>query len=347
MTTQSLIIKIFTRLNKLKLLIFLAGLLMAALLYFYAKKIPIIYSVKSSVFPLTAGPEKNSASSKLSELIGGSSGAKSLSEEANVNIEEVAKSRKTREAVAAEKVSSLQNKTVAELLINEFNLRKKFYTRAIKMPTSEGELISRGASLLKDSYTVKFNKNSLLEVNFSSTNEMLVTPISYFLINKISTFYTELKVKKAQFDFDFTEKKVDSFERVLKAFDNERVELNNTTLFVKPNKLQYSIPKENLENSKLQVLAQRNGAASNREEALWRRQKVTPIIEILDKPEPPFDEIKTSKILYALGGFILGCILFSLLFIAGLLYKFVNHQLNQTISEKLTEPVSSTTVSVP
>jgi hypothetical protein len=342
-TTQVLIIKIFTRLRKLKLLIILGGVLIATLLYMYAKKIPTVYSVRSSVFPLTSGPEKNSTSTKISELIGASSGSKSLTEEANVNIEEVAKSRKTREAVVEEKITALQNKTIAELLINEYNLRKKFYAPLITIPTSKEELISKGAKLLKDNYTVKFNKNSLLEVNFSSTNEKLVTPVSYILINKISTFYTELKIKKAQFDFDFTEKKVDSLQRVLNEFDRDRIKLNNTTLFVKPNKLQYVIPKENLESDKLQVLAQRNGAASNREEALWRKQKVTPIIEILDKPEPPYDEVKPSKILYALIGFIVGCILFSLLFIVGLLYKYANNQLKQTIAEKLKEPALNTT----
>ncbi len=342
MTTQALAIKIFNRLRKLRFVILLGGLLISALFYFYAKRVPTVYSVKSSVFPLTSGPEKNSSTSKLSELIGASSGSKSLTDEANVNIEEVAKSKKTREAVAGEKIETCDNKTVAELLIDEYNLRKSFNANPIKRPNSETELRSIGAALLKDNYIVKFNKNSLLELTFTNTNEKLISPISYILINKISQFYTELKVKKAQFDFDFTTKKVDSFERILNSFDNRRVVLNNTTLFVNPNKLQYNIPQENLENDKLQVLAQRNGAASNREEALWRKQKVTPIIEILDKPEPPFDKVKPSKILYALVGFVVGCILFSFLFIVGLLYKFTNHQVQQTIAEKLAEPELNT-----
>jgi hypothetical protein len=341
-TSQSLTIKAFERLRKFKFVILFGGLIMAGLLYMYAKKIPVVYSVKSTLFPLTAGPEKNSTSSKLSELIGASGGAKSLTDEANVNIEEVAKSRKTREAVAEQKVESCDNKTIAALLIEEYNLRKAFYAPPIKKPTSETELRSVGASLLKDNYTVKFNKTNLLEVVFSSTNEKLITPVSYSLIGKIKEFYTQLKVKKAQFDFDFTERKVDSLDKVLSTYDKRRITLKNTTLFVKPNKLEYTIPQENLENDKLQVLAQRNGAASNREEALWRMQKVTPIIDMMDSPEPPFDTVQPSKILYALVGFIVGCILFSLLCIAGLLYKFTTHQVQQTIAEKLSEPMPVT-----
>ena len=183
----------------------------------------------------------------------------------------------------------------------------------------------------------------MLEIVFSSTNEKLISPVSYLLINKISQFYIELKIKKAQFDFDFTTKKVDSLDGELLKSDRKIINLSNTTLFVRPKKVQYTIPQENLENSKLQVLAQRNGAASNREEALWRMQKATPIISIMDTPEPPFDVVKPSNILYGMVGFVIGCILFSLLFIVGLLFKFTNHQVKQTIAEKLAEPELNTT----
>ncbi len=340
MTTQELLQKIFRRLSNNKLWVFLGGLLFAALLFLYARSVPAVYSVKSSVYPLTAGPDDKSATSKISELLGGSSNTKTLSDEANVNIEEVGRSRRTREAVVSERLSIFGNKTIAQILIEDYNKYKSFYKPALKMPSTDPEIISLGASLIKDYYTVKFNKNSLLEMGFSSSNEKLITPTSLILIDKISQFYKELKIKKAQFDFDFTQKKVDSLEMVLRKYDNQRINLNNTTLFVQPGKLQYIVPRENLENNKLLVLAQRNGAASNREEALWRKQKVTPIIEILDAPEPPFAVSKPSTILYAGGGFVLGCIIFSLILIAGILYKF----LNKTVQNKLAVTLYDSTV---
>ncbi len=339
MTSQAFTLKIFRRLNKLKYLIFLGAIGIAILMYFYAKKIPAVYSVRSTVFPLTSGPDKNSTTSKISELIGAGGGSKSLTEEANVNIEEVARSKKTREAVAGEILPNYSNKLVADALIDEYNKHKKFYEPSVERPKTETELRAVGAELLKNAYLVKFNKNSLLEVTFSSTNKDIITPISYILINKISQFYTELKVEKAQFDFDFTQRKVDSLEKLLSSFDKKQIEYNNTTLFVRPSKLKYSIPKENLENDRLQVLAQKNGAASNREEALWRIQKVTPIIKILDKPEPPFDVNKPTKLIYAIIGFFVGAILFSFLFVAGIVFSFANKQMNTAISEKLKEPI--------
>jgi hypothetical protein len=184
----------------------------------------------------------------------------------------------------------------------------------------------------------------LLEIVFTSTNEKLIKPGSLVLIDKISQFYKELKIKKAQFDFDFTQKKVDSLERVLRKFDNQRIYLNNTTLFVQPGKLQYTVPKENLENNKLLVLAQRNGAASNREEALWRKQKVTPIIEILDAPEPPFNVTKPSNILYGIIGFMIGCLIFTIFSLSDIIYRYLNFEVKKKLNHPAVEisPVSTT-----
>ncbi len=331
MTSQDLIRKILRRLGKFKLLVFAGGLCIGVLLYFYAKKQPVMYTVRASVFPLTASADGGGAS-KLSELIGGSGGStKSLSDEATINIEEVAKSRATKEAVVAERIQKLANKSIAQLLIENYNRTKSFFAIKIEVPKYDSALIYTGASLLENMYTAKVNKNSLLEVYFNCADERLVTPVSYMLIDKISAFYKELKIKKAKFDFDFTEKKVDSLQGVLNKYDRQQIQLSNTTLFVPDGRLEYEIPKQNLQNDRLRVAGQRNGAASNREEAMWRLQKVTPIIEILDKPEPPYKETKPSGLIYGAVGFIMGCILFSLLLIAGILYKYFNTQVNKAI----------------
>ena len=344
MTTKELINNIINRLKRAKIIILLGGIGISILMFFIAKNTPAIFSVKSTLYPLTAAPDASSATSKLTELIGGGGNSKTLSDDANVNIEEVAKSRRTREAVVSERLAIFGNKTIAQILIEDYIKYKSFYEPALKMPSTEPEIISLGAGLLKDYYIVKFNKNNLLEIVFTSTNEKLIKPGSLVLIDKISQFYKELKIKKAQFDFDFTQKKVDSLERVLRKFDNQRIYLNNTTLFVQPGKLQYTVPKENLENNKLLVLSQRNGAASNREEALWRKQKVTPIIEILDAPEPPFIEARPSKIMYAIIGFLTGCLIFSLFSVTGIIYRYLNLEVKKKLSDPVVQisPVSTT-----
>ncbi len=343
MTSQDLIKKILYKLGRFKWLIFLGAVCMAVLLYLYAKKQPVVYTVRASVFPLTASADGGGAS-KLSELIGGTGGStKSLSDEATINIEEVAKSRATKEAVVAERIQKLSNKSIAQLLIENYNRTKSFFARAIEIPKYDSALIYTGASLLGNMYTAKVNKNSLLEVYFNCADQRLVTPVSYILIDKISSFYKELKIKKAKFDFDFTEKKVDSLQNILNKYDRQQIQLSNTTLFVPDGRLEYEIPKQNLQNDRLRVAGQRNGAASNREEAMWRLQKVTPIIEILDRPEPPFTESKPSGMIYGAAGFVLGCILFSLIFIWGILYNYFQTQINKAIFADSTGTVANTT----
>lgn len=343
MTTQELIKNIFFRLSRLKIVILLGGVLIGTLLYVYALSMPLVYSVTSTVFPLSAGAENSSASSKLSELLGGGGSTKSITEEASVSIEEVGKSKKTTEAVVTQRLPAYGNKRIAEILIEEYNKHLPFGVPPIRIAQTDSANIISGSQILKNNYVVKFTKTSLLEITFSSTDPNLLSPVSYILIDRISQFYKELKSKKAKSDFDFTEEKVDSLQRVLSGYDRRRIIQSNTTLFVQPGKLQYTIPKENLENDKLRVLAQRDGAAGNREDALWRLQKVTPIIEILDKPQPPYTVTKPSKMTYGLAGFLLGIFLFAFASIAGLLYQYLNQHMKELIGDKYPEVNTTTT----
>ena len=311
-------------------------MLMAVLLYLYAKRVSPIYSVRATVFPLTTGQDNNSASSKLTELLGGSAGNKSLSEEANVNIEEVGRSKKTRDAVVSARLPRYGNKTVAEVLIKEYNDHRSFLVSPISISKFEQDIIDIGSELLKNASVIKFNKNSLLEISFSSTDKELLVPVDNLIIDKVSQFYSELKREKAAADLQFIESKVDSIERVLNKYDRQRVAISNKTLFVPKAKLEYSIPKENIENDKLRVLGQKAGAASNREEALWRLQKVTPIVKVLDRPGPPFAVLRPSAGLYAAAGFFIGCLLFAFASIANLIYRYINRMVHNAIDDKPT-----------
>ena len=105
----------------------------------------------------------------------------------------------------------------------------------------------------------------------------------------------------------------------------------NGTRFVPKDRIEFSIPKENLINAKERGVRQRDALSNNREEALWRLQKATPIIQILDKPERPFDRTSPSAMIYAIGGFILGCILGILLLVSPILYKYMQEEMNKAI----------------
>ncbi len=331
MTTNELIKKIFLKINRLKLVILIGGLLIALLFFMIAKNAKTDYTSSASVFPLTASNDNSSANSALSSILGITDAPKSFSQEASINIVELALSRNTREAVAMERLPEMGNKRIAELLIDNYNEKRWFFSKAIKMPSDTVKLAAIGGDLLKGGILAKINKNGILELNFSNSKEELVSPVSYILIDKISEFYKDLKIKKAKLDYEFTIRKIDSLDIVLNSFDKKAIQMANTTLFVPSERIEYSIPKENLASQKEWVTRQRDASANNREEALWRLQKVTPIIATLDKPDAPFDIKKPSSIIYGAIGFFLGILFTAFLLIAGLLYKYAKSEMHRAV----------------
>ena len=323
MNYKQLIRAVFLRLSGLKYIILIIGLLFSAITFFYCKKLPTVYTSRATVFPLNASNDNANAASALTSMLGLSETPKSFIQEASINIVDLAQSRNTREAVALERLPEMGNKTIAELMINEYNKNKPFYKQKIIVSSSIQTLAATGGNLLNEGFFAKINKNGILEINCSATDVKLVGPISNVFVDKISGFYKELKIRKAKLDYDFMTLKVDSLETVLASFDSKAIGMSNTTMFVAPDKLQFQLPKENLGTNKSRVMRQRDLATDNREEALWRLQKVTPIIAILDKPDPPYDAQKPSSVIYAAIGFFLGITLSVLLLSIGLIYSYI------------------------
>jgi hypothetical protein len=328
-SSGELIVKILKRLKKFRFVILLAGLGLGGLFYWYAKKTKTIYTSRATVFPLTNSSDNANMNSTLSGILGISEAPKSFSSEASINIIELALSRNTREAVAMQKLPAFGNKTIAELLIANANADNG--KKNAKIPTDTNTLANIGGTILKAGINANINKNGVLVLTFSSTNEKLVSPISYAFVDKISDFYRELRIGKAKLDFDFTIKKVDSLDVELKKIDKRAIDLANSSYFTPTDRLEYNIPKDNLNALKERTTRQRDVAANNREEALWRLQKQTPIIKILDKPDPPFDKKESSKILFSIIGFALGLVLTTVLFAGGLVVKYIEGELQKAI----------------
>lgn len=313
--------EIVLQLFRKRILILSVGLIAGFAMCLYAFTRPKTYIAKATVFPLNNTNESASATNAITSLLGLSEIPKSFSAEASINIIELAKSRNAREAVAMQRIPALKNKTVAESLIELHNQQKLFFLPAIKTPQNPAELAAKGAELLEEDLVPKLNKNGILEITFTCTNEIMAEKVAYAFIQKIAGFYKELRIKKALLDYQFMASKVDSLDKVLNAFDAKVVGISNRTLFVAPEKLQYQLPKENVSTEKARVMQQRAVSVSNREDALWRLQKATPIIEILDKPNPPFDFNKPSAILFGLVGLLLGIILTAVFSVSGLVYR--------------------------
>jgi hypothetical protein len=323
--------EILRKISRKKALIIITGFILAVLLFFIARSIKTEYTSKATVFPLTNPSDNALSTSSLSSLLGVSDAPKSFSSDASINIIELALSRNVRESVAAERLPEYGNKMIAELVIQEENSKKPFFSKKIKLPDDSAACVILGGELLMPAINAKMNKNGVLELYFTSSDFGLVKPVSDILVSKISQFYINLRIEKATEDYNFIVKKIDSVQNVLDHLDAKAIQLSNTTVFTPVDRLEYSIPKDNLSDEKLRVAHERDININNREEALWRLQKVTPIIATLDKPNPPFDTEKPSSIIYAIIGFIVGCFIATIIAISGLLYKYVKAEIYKTV----------------
>ncbi len=330
MSTQELSISIYQRLKKAKVVIIVVSILVSAALIIYAKQTPVTYTSKASVFPLTSSNDNSANSSTLSVLLG-SETSKSFSEDASINIIELALSRTTREEVAAIRDSSMGNKTIAELLLNDINNHRVWFERKVKTPQNEFALITWAADVLKDNLTATVNKNNMLILTYTGRSPQLVHIISYGFINKISLFYIQLKQEKAKRDFEFATSKVDSLKRIMNAKDHQLIAIDKTTLFTNTSKLQFRVPTENLIADKEMIREQYATAVANQQNAAYKLQKATPVIKVLDKPEPPYDIENHSAILFGLIGLFAGALLASLFFASRILLKFLKDELHKAI----------------
>jgi uncharacterized protein involved in exopolysaccharide biosynthesis len=330
MTTQELTTSIFQRLKKVRLIIIAVAVAAALALVLYAKQKPVTYTSRSSVFPLTSGNDNNATSSTLSALLGTET-TKSFSDDASINIIELAQSRTTREEVASIRDSSMGNKTIADLLIDDINNHRGWFESKVKKPANEYALIIWAGQVLKNGLNASINKNNMLILSYTGRSPDLVRIISYGFIDKISLFYIQLKQEKALRDFEFATSKVDSLRTVMNTKDNQLIAIDKRTLFTNTAKLEFRVPTENLLADKQMIRQQYAQAVANQQNAAYKLQKATPLIKILDRPEPPYDVENKSAVLFGLTGLFAGIILTSLLFVSGIILKFARHEINKAL----------------
>ena len=337
MNSIELIKQLLNRLKKFSWLILIIAAGFGGFFYYMAKQSIVMFTSKATVFPLN-GTAETSPGSTISSLLGLGDATKSFTGDASINIVELATSRRTREAVAMVRIPSMQNKTVSELMIEEHNRHVGFMQNTrIEPPTDSLTKINIATSLLKGAFIAKINKNGILELFFTNSNQKLVREVSYIYIDKLSEFYIDLKKKKAQIDFEFAVKKADSLLFVLNRLDKQAIALDESTFFTNETLKRYSLPKSNLAQDKATVQSQYYYAVNNRESAAYRLQKETPIIEPLDRPEPPYDAAQKSAMIYTFIGLILGSIIGILLVSWKVINKYLGEELNKAI-EKASKP---------
>ncbi len=335
MSSQELTIEFIARVKKHKVFILCAALFFTAVFVIYALKTPITYTSTATIFPLTAGGDNTSASSALSALFnGGDNSNNSFTDEASVNIIELALSRTTRDEVVSMKDTARGNKTIAELLIEDINNHRSFLEPKIEIPANHFSLIAKAAKILKDQLTATINKNNSFVLTCTGRSPELVRTISYGFINKISEFYIDLKREKAKRDFEFATSKVDSLRGVMHSKDNQLIAIDKKTLFTNTDKMEFRVPTENLITEKQMLRQQYAVAVANQQNAAYKLQKATPVMKVLDYPEPPYDVQKRSPVIYGFIGLLIGLIFSIGYFTLGLFIRYAKEEANKAIYGK-------------
>jgi uncharacterized protein involved in exopolysaccharide biosynthesis len=331
MSSQELTIEFIARIRKHKVSIGCAAIIFATALVIFALKTPVTYTSTSTIFPLTAGNDNNSASALSALFSGGDNSNNSFTDEASVNIIELALSRTTRDEVASMKDSARGNKTIAELLIEDINDHRSFLEPKIEIPSNHFSLVAKAAKILKDGLTATINKNNSFVLTYTGRSPEMVRTISYGFIDKISKFYIDLKREKAKRDFEFATGKVDSLRGVMHSKDNQLIAIDKRTLFTNTDKMEFKVPTENLITEKQMLRQQYAVAVANQQNAAYKLQKATPVMKVLDDPEPPYDVQKRSPIVYGIIGFFLGLILSTGYFSFRLFIRYATEELNKAI----------------
>jgi hypothetical protein len=208
------------------------------------------------------------------------------------------------------------------------------------------KLITWSAKVIGSGITASFNKNNSFILTYTGRSEELVKIISYGIIDKISQFYIDLKSDKARRDYEFASRKVDSLRRVISAKDNMLISNNRRSLFTNQDRLEYSMPNENLLADKQMIRNQYAQAVSTQQSAAYKLQKDTPIIKVLDKPEPPFDRKSRSPVLYGLIGFITGSLIVGSVLISSLIFLYVRQEASIAMFGTSYQTTTTTTASV-
>jgi uncharacterized protein involved in exopolysaccharide biosynthesis len=311
------------------LIIGMVSLLGAALGFWYATKQRPIYTASLSFALEEEGAGASAAMGLASQLgidIGGTSSGGAFK---GANVLEIFKSRLMIQKALLEPVSLENNKqSLAELYIeaNEWRKawKKKANLRKLEFPVHASQLTRTQDSILgliyekliKSELTVgqKDKKNSIINVDVKSKDELFAKQFTETLAVIVSDFYVETKSKKAKQNLAILERQRDSIRVALNS-SLTGVAVSNDEVFG----LNPALNVRRVPGIKKEVDVQANSAiltelVKQTELARINLRKETPLIQVIDKPILPLKKEKFGK----LKGLVIGGLLAAFL-VTGLL----------------------------
>lgn len=310
------------------LIIGVVSLLGAALGFWYATKQRPIFTASLSFALEEEGAGASAAAGLASQLGLDISGASSGGAFKGANVLEIFKSRLMIQKALLEPVSQNPNKSLAEVYIDANEWRKawkeKKNLRNLQFPVHATDLSRMQDSvlgviydkLIKAELTVgqKDKKNSIINVDVKSNDELFAKQFTETLADIVSDFYVETKSKKAKQNLAILERQRDSIRVALNS-SLTGVAVSNDEVFG----LNPALNVRRVPGIKKEVDVQANSAiltelVKQTELARINLRKETPLIQVIDKPILPLKKEKFGK----LKGLVIGGLLAAFL-VTGLL----------------------------
>ena len=222
----------------------------------------------------------------------------------------VLNSRRLSEMVAADSVMLEDTLVLLADIIREQNQPsfsfKQLFQSLKKKPSLHGKIVSAG-KIIKSKLKAESTDAGFIKMDFSFFSVKMTEVISHAYINALQEYYLDQKTEKARKNFNFYSNLADSIKNELDK-TAARVALfedRNKNLVLARKRIE--IAEDQIKLSNLQEMYK--ALILNREQARSRLLIDTPIIQILDYPNPPYTPMGKSVLIYTLFGLILGLIL--------------------------------------
>jgi uncharacterized protein involved in exopolysaccharide biosynthesis len=206
-----------------------------------------------------------------------------------------------------------QNDILANIIAKEWKwdkkwLKKKRTSSQFPFPENAEKLTPVQDSLLREIYgsivekvlTVSRTdkKLSVYEVSTKTTNEIFACYLTRFLVDETADFYIETKTSMAKLNLRMIQQEADSLMGLLGGAISSTARETDRTFALNPALQAQRVPAQK-NQVKAQVLAIAYGeVVKNLEIAKITLQKSKPLYQIIDVPEMPLKQARTSKLLY-------------------------------------------------
>lgn len=328
-----------------KRLVILAGVSGALLFAIYAFTKTASYIAHTTFHPdETKNGGLGSMGDPLSFVFGGAS--KQFNAKATNQMIGVLQSRHLSELVAQDSIMrDGEQQLLADLILNKkaFSLHPYYIFKKLASlfttddpPTYENKIIYAGLNIRRK-LEVETNDNDFVIMSFTFHDVQLTQKISEVYISKLEEYYTAQQTEKAKLELDFFTLRADSVRGVIDNISGRLAVYTDktylaTTAQAARKRAEYETQLEYLTEMYKTLIIQR-------EQAVTKLQQKTPIIQVLDRPLPPFEIVASSPILLG----ILGAILFAILTVFYLVREPLKEDMIQMVKDSLEDNSSQST----